>query len=157
MIQLLLQFARHTYNSSNSDSYLKETRRNLCQANTCPPLHWRCSYPSVTTAEFFLTEPNSSLTTVKLWQTLDTTCRQTHSTLITPIRKFKRNWMHLKKAWAQPYTNKLEQFGGRESKWEKQRTPWRNMCSDDERMLIHQASQTNMTLHNLFWKAEKKI
>lgn len=24
-------------------------------------------------------------------------------------------------------------------------------------MLTHQASQTNTTLHNLFWKAEKKI
>lgn len=24
-------------------------------------------------------------------------------------------------------------------------------------MLIHQVSQTNTTLHNLFWKAEKKI
>lgn len=24
-------------------------------------------------------------------------CRQTHSTLVTPTRKFRRNWMHLKK------------------------------------------------------------
>lgn len=65
--------------------------------------------------------------------------------------------MHLNKTWAQPYTNKLEQFEGGESKQEKDRIPWRNMCSEDERMVIHQASQTNMTLHNLFWKAEKKI
>lgn len=31
------------------------------------------------------------------------------------------------------------------------------MHSKAERMLIHQASQTNMTLHNLFWNAEKRI
>lgn len=57
-----IQFVRHIDNSSNHDSCIKETRNNSCQTNTCPPFCWRCSYSSVTTAELFPAEPNSSLT-----------------------------------------------------------------------------------------------
>lgn len=85
-------------------------------------------------------------------------CRQTHSTLITPTRKLEEIECILERLlWAVSYTNKLEQFGGRANKQEKDRTSYGNKCSEAERMLIHQASQTNTTLHNLFWKAEKKI
>lgn len=91
-------------------------------------------------------------------------CRQTHSTLTTPIRNLKEMGCILERLlWAQPYNNKLEQFGAGESKQEKDRTPWRNVLwgwkEGHPPLRIKgcpSTSQTNMTLHNLFWKAEKK-